>query len=60
MSFVPLREPTIRAVMRAGLLHFIERTARALAITPAAADELARSILDERADDDNATEDAAS
>jgi hypothetical protein len=60
MSFVPLHEATTRAVMRAGLSNFIERVANALAISPANARKLARLILDEPADDDNANEDVAS
>jgi hypothetical protein len=60
MSFVPLHEATAPAVMRAGLPNFIERMAQALAISLADTQKLARLILDERADDDNANEDAAS
>jgi hypothetical protein len=60
MSFVPLHQATARAVMRAGLANFIERMAGALAISSADAQKLARVILDEPADDDNANEDAAS
>jgi hypothetical protein len=45
VSFVPLREPAARAVMRGGLCNFISRMAAALGLTRAATRDLARSVL---------------
>jgi hypothetical protein len=47
MSFVPLREPTARAVMRGALYSFLSKMAAALRLTQAATRDLARSVLSE-------------
>ena len=61
MSFLPLHQVTARAVMRAGLQHFVERMAHALAISVDETRELARGILDEPAgDEQNSAEDSIS
>jgi hypothetical protein len=49
MTFVPLREPSARAVMRGGLRCFLATMAAALGLTFTAARDLAQSVL---ADDD--------
>ena len=54
MNFVPLREATARALMRARLRNFLERMAAALAISLDEARTLARTILSEPSDGDDA------
>ena len=51
MSFVQLREPAARAVMRVGLRTFLFKMAAALGLTFTAARDLAQSVP---ADDDQA------
>ena len=57
MSFVPLREPTARIVMRSGLQNFLAKMADALAISVDEALNLARVTLSEISDDDDGATD---
>jgi len=49
---IPLAEPAVRVVMRAGLMQFLRMVAAALGLTLASISDLARSVLaDEEGDD---------
>lgn len=56
MSFVPLRDPALRVVMRSGLENFLSKMATALSVTLGEAREMARVLLNENSNDNNTTD----